>query len=461
MAQFSRRSFLRKSAQLGAGSLGLARLHRALATPLPHPATSLEFDGGYGPLVPAKDQATGLRLLKLPRGFRYLSMSWSREPMADGRPIPPLHDGTAAFAGEDGMVRLVRNHEVEFTNGTFADGLPSWDPRAAGGTTTVTFDPVAERHVETRASLVGTLRNCAGGPTPWGSWLSCEETLAPKGALGGLERDHGYVFEVPVDGVSPARPLRAMGRLFHEAAAVDPESGIVYHSEDRKTAGFYRTVPVRPGELVEGGTLEMLAVTDRPRADLRKGQEAGVRYPVSWVPIADPERPHSLERPGDCLGVFTQGWNAGGAMLARLEGLWWHQGKVFFTATNGGDRGCGQIWSYSPSEEILELVYESPSHRVMTGPDNLTVSPRGGLVVCEDGAGRPLRVNQLTSRGVVHPLVENRVRIDDGKHPWQGDFRYKEFTGACFSPDGKWLFVNVQTPGVTFAITGPWERGEL
>jgi hypothetical protein len=367
----------------------------------------------------------------------------------------------AAFPGSGGSIQLVRNHEIELTTGTFAPGLPSYDPRAGGGTTTLTFDPVAEKLVETRPSLVGTLRNCAGGPTPWGSWLSCEETLAGKGDLGGLQKDHGYVFEVPSDGVSEARPIRDMGRLFHEAAAVDPETGIVYHSEDRVTAGFYRYLPRRKQELHEGGTLQMMALLDQPHADLRTGQMPGQKYRATWVDIPAPERAHSPEAPGDCLGVFKQGYQAGGAVLARLEGLWYHQGKIFFTATNGGDRGAGQVWSYTPEESILELVYESVSYRVLTGPDNLTVSPRGGILICEDGSGRPMQVNQLTSQGTIVPFAINRVLIEDDKHPFQGDFRNKEFTGACFSPDGSWLFVNVQIPGVTFAITGPWDRGEL
>jgi secreted PhoX family phosphatase len=420
-----------------------------------------ESENGYGKLIPLKDEATGLRLLKLPRGFRYRSLGWHRSPMKGGLPTPPFHDGSAAFAGEEGKILVVRNHEIEATAGVFSPGPPSYDSQAGGGTTTLVFDPVAERLLETRPSLVGTLRNCAGGPTPWGSWLSCEETLAGRGNLGGLEKDHGFVFEVPADGVSQAQPIRNMGRFFHEAVAVDPKSGAVYLSEDRYTAGFYRYLPRRPGELLEGGSFQMLALTERPHADLRTGQFPGLRLPVSWVDISEPERAHSRETPGDCLGVYHQGESQGGATFARLEGVWYGRGQIFFTATNGGDHKAGQVWCYHLEDETLELVYESPSGRILTGPDNLTVSPRGGILICEDGSGRPMRLNQLTPEGSISAFAENHVVINDGKHPFQGDFRTKEMTGACFSPDGKWLFVNVQVPGVTFAITGPWEQGSL
>lgn len=456
---WSRRHFLRRSLLGGAGALGLGRLQRALAGAVPA-ATLAARPGGYGPLKPARDQTTGLRLLELPEGFRYLSMGWTGDPMVGGHPTPPAHDGTAAFAGAAGRVVLVRNHEVENVQGPLDPGAPQYDPRAGGGCTALVFDPQREALIETRAALAGTFRNCAGGPTPWGSWLSCEETLIGPGDRRALKRPHGYVFEVPLDRPAEALPILGMGRLFHEACAVDPGTGVVYHTEDRETAGFYRYLPARRGDLQGGGKLQMLAVEEAPHLATATGQIMGRRMKATWVDIATPDRAHSPDAPGDCLGVYRQGKDQGAATFKRLEGCWWGHDRVFFCSTSGGDKGGGQVWSYQPADEALELVYEAPNRSVLTGPDNITVSPRGGLLLCEDGGGRPMQLNLLTAAGTIVPFAKNAVRLS-GQRGFHGDFRFKEFTGACFSPDGAWLFANAQVPGITFAITGPWERGEL
>jgi hypothetical protein len=186
-----------------------------------------------------------------------------------------------------------------------------------------------------------------------------------------------------------------------------------------------------------------------------------MRWRVHWVPIADPDRPHRVADRGDAQGVSSQGRSQGAAIFARLEGAWYGGGSIYFDATSGGNAGSGQIWEYVPSRDELRLVFESPGPRVLNRPDNLTVSPRGGLALCEDGGGAPQRIHGMTREGRLFPFARNHVVLRGERLGYSGDFRDREFTGVCFSPDGAWMFFNVQTPGITFALTGPWERGKL
>lgn len=454
-----RRTFL----GIAGAALGSAPLH-ALASRVAVTAGAQPADApGYGPLAPVRDETTGLPLLDLPSGFRYLTFGWTGDPLDDGRPTPDMHDGMAAFEAGAGRVRLVRNHEVRRA-GAFAD-RPLYDPVGGGGTTTLEFDAGAGRLLSGWTSLAGTATNCAGGPTPWGSWLTCEETThgpgwIPEGAppdrdIPDYDQHHGYVFEVPADGTATAEPLRAMGRFIHEAVAVDPATGIVYETEDRAASGFYRFVPDAPGNLAAGGRLEMLAIADAPAADLRKGQTAGVWRPVSWTAIADPD-PAVVTN----SGVFPQGLAGGGATFARLEGTWYGGGRIFIVSTTGGEAEAGQVWEYDPGGERLRLIFESPGTHVLDMPDNLCVSPRGALVLCEDGPTDNF-VRGLTLDGGIFPLARNAVRLAGEKNGFAGDFSAREFAGATFSPDGRWLFFNAQSPGITFAVTGPWADGPL
>jgi secreted PhoX family phosphatase len=274
-----------------------------------------------------------------------------------------------------------------------------------------------------------------------------------------LTKTHGWIFEVPLAGAVSREPLTAMGRFVHEAVAVDPATGIVYETEDSGAAGFYRFTPTERGQLARGGVLEMLAVRDRPQFDTRKGQTPNVTYPVQWVRIDDPERAHHDEAKQDGKGVYHDGFAKGGATFARLEGAFAGHGKIYFVATSGGDAGRGQVWEYDPAAERLRLVFESPGPDVLDMPDNVAVSPRGGLVLCEDGPEVQF-VRGLTVDGVVFDFAQNNAVLR-GEHGLHGDFRRSEFAGAAFSPDGQWLFVNMQSPGITFAITGPWRKGVL
>lgn len=446
----NRRAFLRQTGLAGLSALPFrALLERSDAAEQTRSREQRRPEReGYGPLVDTPDATTGLSLLRLPRGFRYLSMGWALDPLTDGRLTPRAHDGMGAFRADGDRVRLVRNHEV----GRGAPFGPiSYDSRAAGGTTTLEFDARRGELISAYPSLSGTVRNCAGGCTPWGSWLTCEETDDHTGL------PHGYVFEVPAAGYGHPVPLRDMGRFSHEALAVDPSTGHIYETEDSdEFSGFYRFVPREYGNLTAGGSLFMLRVRDMPAANLGGSYPSGTSFHVDWVPIEQPDDPRPR---GSRLSVWTQGRLQGAATFSKLEGCWHEQGKVYFVASRGGT-GHGQIWEYTISTETLSLVFESPGPHVLNRPDNITASPRGGLVLCEDGSDEQY-VQGLTLDGRVFRFAQNNVQLRGEKNGLTGDYRTSEFAGACYSPDGRWLFVNVQEPGITFAITGRWGAGAL
>ena len=396
----------------------------------------------------------------MPEGFSYTVLSSPGKPMSDGYATPGAFDGMAAFSMPNGNVRLIRNHENRNDAATArvkGDPTRAYDAHGGGGTTSLEVRLASDGSAEVVRdfmSLNGTIVNCAGGPTPWGSWLSCEESVA--GRPEGWDREHGYIFEVPVAAESAVWPvpLKAMGRFVHEAVAVDPATGTVYETEDRTpTAGFYRFLPNAGGRLAAGGKLQMLAVQSRPNYDTASGQTVGERLPVRWVDIPDPDADN-----GSATAVFDQGYAQGGARFARLEGCWYGDASIYFHVTNGGDAQVGQVWRYLPTSHDrgdLLLVFESPSPDVLDYPDNITVSPRGGIVICEDGGGEQY-LRGLTPQGAIFDLGKNLLNAS-------------EFAGGCFSPDGRVLFVNIMgatldngaEEGRTLAIRGPWERGAL
>jgi secreted PhoX family phosphatase len=455
----SRRDFLRRSATASGAALLAPSLSglvaRIEAQTVPRDRIAGPGAGGYGALRDAGPD------LALPAGFTYWVISEIGKPMTDGQPTPCAFDGMAAFEGPDDTIRLVRNHENRDTAlvaRVKGDKQLAYDRKAGGGTTTLDVKIEDGKPVVIRdfVSLSGTYINCAGGPTPWGSWLTCEETVA--GTLDGFEREHGYVFEVPASANSEVRavPLKAMGRFEHEAVAVDPETGIVYLTEDRPSAGFYRFIPNQRGRLAAGGRLEMLRVIGQPRYDSGTGQTVGRTHQVDWIPIEEPN-PQPRTKDERSL-VFTEGQLKGGARFARLEGCWPGDGGIFFHATSGGNAAVGQVWFYRArgnSRGELSLIYESPAIAILNYPDNVTVSPRGGIVICEDGSGTK-HIRGLTPDGGVFEFARNIMNTS-------------EFCGACFSPDGETLFLNVQgsttdagtVRGVTFAIRGPWRDGAL
>lgn len=424
---------------------------------------------GFGQLFPTATQNTGETLLALPAGFEYNVIGKIGSPMSDGRQTPARHDGMWTFkVGRE--LRIVRNHEVTGGRvprpGSAIGAANHYDETAGGGTTTLVIDPKTREIKRDFVSLSGTLVNCAGGPTPWGSWISCEETsigktirTLPSGAkIGGFPKSHGYCFEVSASANTnlPPVPLKAMGRFEHEAIAVNRKTGIVYLTEDFFACGFYRFLPNRDKRLTEGGVLQMLAIKDHDQYDTRKGQKQNVMLTATWVTIDDPD-PEAADV--DAQAVSKQGRAKGGAIFARLEGCCaGRDGRIYFTSTSGGDRGGGQIWRYdhvTRDEGRLTLLFESPDRNLLDMPDNVCLMPDSDLLfVCEDSdylgdGGTPdsfLRV--LTPGGKIADFAKNIIpNLERG-----------EFAGVTFSPDGKTLFFNVQPAGATFAVWGDWSK---
>lgn len=437
----------------------------------------------YGDLQPTPDQ-DGNMVLALPKDFKYVTFGRTGELFGSGLVVPRNHDGMACFEGRGHIARLIRNHEVrnaagDFTLGVNAPAHLRYDAKGMGGCMTLDFDTHRKRLVRQFISIGGTIVNCSGGWSWHNSgWITCEETTA--GVNNGFDKPHGYNFLVPAsaDSTVPAVPFKAMGRFSHEASVAD-DRGIVYQTEDSgNNSGFYRFIPNDPRNLAAGGSLQMLAVTGNPTAALFTGQRVGVRLPVHWVPIPVPDP--NLE--GGGMSCFAQGRAAGGAAFNRLEGIFRGEDgrSMCFVSTSGGTArgpandpdGFGQLWHYLPADGRLQeddqlvLVFESPSGSVLESPDNLCLTPNGGVLFCEDDA---------VSDSDTHPLTSAMTDINRliGLGPKGEPFTFavnvlndSEFAGACFSSDGEILFVNVfgdATPGsgMTCAIWGPWERGPL
>ena len=399
----------------------------------------------YGPLVP--DPAG---MLDLPRGFSYRLLSSLGNAMTDGCTVPDKADGMGCFSLGNDEIVLIRNHELvpaDDAGGVLAKGFGTRDGAIVpGGTTSIVLDATTLEVKREFRSLAGTIRNCSGGITPWGSWLTCEEApTGPGQRFGeGLAENHGWVFEVPANatGLIDAVPLKAMGRFNHEAACVDPRTGIVYLSEDRDDSVLYRFVPTTPGRLGDGGLLQAMVVEGL--SDTRNWTSAdmavGSRHTVRWIDCDD------VESPNDDLR--SRAAAKGAALVARGEGIHTGTDEIFVCSTNGGQRKLGQILRLVPGTggepDQIELFFESQSKDQFNYGDNLTVGPNGHLIVCED---------QYTE------VVDNHLRgiTPDGRAYTLGRLRMQtELAGGCFSPDGKWFFVNAYSPTRTLAITGPW-----
>lgn len=412
-------------------------------------------------------------VLDLLPGFSYELLSEVGDRMNDGLVVPGLHDGMGSFAGPGGTTILVRNHELE----TGHTALSAYGPKRSGlrkidraklydagrgkipglgGTTTLVYDTAKKKLLSHHLSLAGTYRNCAGGITPWGSWITCEEAVDMPGDdadPSNIEQPHGYNFEVPAKpeaGLFPALPLKEMGRFRHEAIAVDPKTGIVYQTEDRGDGLFYRFIPKTPGKLIEGGRLQALRVRDLRRCDTRNWRgrtiEINQSVAVEWV---DLENTQPLDDELRYHGYFERNT----ARFARGEGCWYGKDAVYFSCTDGGKKRKGQIFRYVPSPEEgtpgeakspgrLELFIEPENGNLVDNCDNGCVAPWGDLIVCEDGV-KPAHIVGVTPEGKIYKLGRTTI---------------SELAGPCFSPDGSTLFVNIQNPGVTVAITGPWEK---
>ncbi|MEU8490337.1 MAG: alkaline phosphatase PhoX [Actinomycetota bacterium] len=462
----SRRRLLRNSALVGlgiaiGGSTDVIAGHSASAAPPPLRGA------GYGPLV-----ADPRGVLALPRGFRYtvVAQAGVTRLTDGGEPTPSDTDGTACFDRPDGWT-LVNNHEI---GGGEAHRVPArpgltYDPGAGGGTTNVEVDRAGRRTGE-YVSVAGTHNNCAGGVTPWGTWLTCEETEARAGT-NGLTKDHGFVFEVSPAGRENAgnspTPLRFLGRFSHEACAVDPATRTIYLTEDAAGPNglLYRWVPPSgfdgrrwelkalaegPGGDTAGRLQAMRALDgDRPVPDLSEATRPGTTYRVEWTDVPD--------RLARTLSTRVQLPPDRVTRSRKFEGAWWGEGGAFVVASyarlEDGSRNPhdGQIWFHDPRRGTLELrtifgVNADPAAdgTNFDGPDNITVSPYGGTIVAEDGEGVQHLVG-VPRTGAPYALARN-------------DLNDSEFAGPTFTGDGRFLFAGIQNPGYLLAVTGPWRR---
>ncbi len=433
--RLSRRNFLTLT--------GLSATGILLASPLKNFYTKLATGKsistqGFGELIPDSN-----KLLDLPKGFQYRIFSKVGDTMSDGNPVPMNHDGMAAFDGGDGTTILVRNHEVNpfQTPAVIASEDKKFDRLSPGGTTTLIVDQ-DRRLVKDYVSLAGTSRNCAGGATPWGSWISCEEhTITPMEIPPNtpvyVSRKHGYNFEVPSKGgLADPIPLVAMGRFNHEAIAVDPKTGYIYQTEDRKNSAIYRFRPHEYGNLKGGGILEALKIKEMSQVNTSINFPIGEPKPVEWVKIenVDPDND----------SVRYEAFSKGAAIFKRGEGACYGNNEIYWTCTSGGEAGYGQVFRYDPIANTVELFVESKGQGQLDYPDNITFTPFGHLMLCEDGADEQFIVG-VNQAGELYKFARNAINN-------------KEFAGACFSPDGQTMFVNIQNPGITFAIWGPWDK---
>ncbi len=472
MDHLTRRHFIVRSSSVAIGfaSLKASLAHGAVSRVLEQAPTTT----GFGALIPDPDG-----VLDLPKGFTYRIIGAMGETMTDGLVCPGKHDAMAAFpytnpdnSTDPDRCILVRNHEIEDAHRTpgpfgphnerlhLVDRASLYDHGhgrpSRGGCTTVVYNMRTKEVERSWLSLAATERNCAGGLTPWGSWISCEETVSTKSDR--FEQNHGYVFEVPVTTepeLAQPVPLKAMGRFNHEAVCINPETGIVYLTEDRHDSLLYRfvpqTKPTKPGDLRGPGKLQALRVLGQDGLDTRNWDEqrieAGDPLAISWIDLDD------IDSPNDDLR--TRGFAKGAARFARGEGMWWgamdnpngkNQGAAYFACTNGGKEGAGQIFRLTPggrgAPDTLELFIEPNDRSVLENADNITFSPWGDLVVCEDGQS-PQHLVGVKPDGSLYTIAKNA-------------YSGSEFAGACFSPDESTLFVNMQGMGWTLAITGPW-----
>lgn len=440
-----RRTFVTQTALVSLGFLALSRC--TLKSSKTSNATTK---------LPLKTDPEGY--LDLPDGFSYKIISKQGDPMTDGLRVPGRPDGMGAFKGTDQKVILIRNHEINLSplsespfgdenqwldkvdTSKLYDAGKSTKP-GLGGTTTLVYDEATQVVEKQFLSLAGTYRNCAGGVTPWNSWLTCEEDVSnADGEF--VEQDHGFVFDVPADADSlvDAKPIREMGRFNHEAVAVDPQTGYIYQTEDRHDSLLYRFVPNDRDDLHAGGRLQILAIVDQKTLDTRNWEEKTVslnkELPIEWIDIDDvtPEKDDLRYR----------GMKLGAACFARGEGMWYSDNEIYFACTNGGPQRFGQVFKINLKENTLELFAESEDKTVLHMCDNLTITPWGDVMACEDN-GETNRLHIIDQDGNIQLFGINKSSKS-------------ELAGAVFSPSGKTLFVNLQENGETVAITGPWEK---
>lgn len=465
-----RRAFLGLAAVSGIQFMALAsRNGWAVAEP------NAEKRAGFGALVDRPGE-----LLDVPEGFTYTVLQNAGTPMSDGYKMPPQPDGMATFMDSDGNYVLLRNHELGNTEfmtryGFLMQKYGSLGPvfskdhfggvaRLVVGKESLLGDLKAGRGnpsralMDSRMVLLGTSKNCSGG-TIEGGWVTCEESDEPG---------HGYAFYTkPTDSELKApRVIKSWGRMHREAVVMDPRTGVVYMTEDRSDACFFRHVPDNARLPFSTGKVQAMQVVgqstmdpypEAPTQGVIPGKwKPGTRFAVTWVDIPDCQAARET--------CSSQGIRLGATTFNRNEGIVWDQNSAWFISSLGGPVKGGQIFEYVPDEKDdsrgeLVLQMEVTDRRVLSCPDNLTLAPWGDVILAEDNYQMSADVTHQFLRGLTREgRVYNIARNRGNGNPMTGR-PGAEFTGACFSPDGEVLFVNMQNPvNVTLAIRGPWKK---
>ncbi|TDB71418.1 MULTISPECIES: alkaline phosphatase PhoX [unclassified Micromonospora] len=380
-----RRTVLRATVAGGAaafaGSLWSGVASAAPAQPGPSP---------YGPLGAA--DANGLLL---PAGFTSRVIARSRQVVpGTSYSWHDAPDGGACFTAGTGWI-YVSNSEIT----------------PGGGASAIRFH--ADGTIASAYRILSnTNQNCAGGATPWGTWLSCEEV------------SRGFVYETYPQGGTNAVQRPALGRFKHEAAAADPHRKVIYLTEDESNGCFYRFTPTVWGDL-SSGTLEVLVAG------------TATSGPVTWAPVPDP----------DGSPTATRGQVSGAKRFNGGEGCWYADGTCWFTT-----KGDNRVWAYDAVNQRIDLAYDDSlvsGTAPLTGVDNITGTGSGDLYVAEDGGN--MEINLITPAGVVAPFV----RISGQSS--------SEICGPAFSPDGSRLYFSSQrgtsgfsSGGITYEVRGPF-----
>ncbi len=446
----SRRTFLSSStAALGAlGSLSsvmTAANSKALSNK--HDTKEPLLKGNFGELI-----SDPHGILDLPREFQYRIISKENDTMTSGDLVPANNDDIGAISAGPGMTLLFRNHAMSTEDVALGKATPVthapgtvYDPELrAGGATTLLIN-TERKLISDHVSISGTLRNCAGGLTPWRTWLTCEKSTET------MAKPHGYVFEVDPRSGSHLEPVLGMGRFKHGAVSFDHD-GIAYLCEDDHDpfGCFYRFAPANlfggSGSLHGGGTLSALAVAGL-RSDLSVVKTPGIVLDVDWVNVPN-ANPKDGETP-----IREQVISLGATPIPEVQETWaGTDGSIWFVC-----RSCevhhknvskgGHIWRYDPASQTIELIGSFADDTPHDKPKSVTPGPHG-FAIASTHNQTERRIVGIAENGQLFPFGLNRLNNED-------------FSGATFSPDGKTLFVNLRgSPGLSFAIWGPWRKGQ-